>query len=123
MTFKSYLTIKYSLYSIFVFDKKKMLKFTSSIFFTILFMAFISAPSIILLTDNSEDVSIFYSLSEEEEKGHETLKNIEVFNSELSNSEFIFASQLKSKVIGYSYKTYPKPHLNLISPPPEVHIL
>ena len=64
-------------------------------------MGFIIAPSIIVAFDNSIDISIIYSLNEEEEKGSETHKNIVVVFS----------------------KKYPKPHLNLISPPPEVHIL
>ena len=100
-----------------------MFKIIVSSFFLILFTALISAPTIINMVDDSVDISIFYSLSEEEEKGHQTIKNVEVLNSDYFNSDFFFFFQLKSKTIGYSYKTYPKPHLNLISPPPEVHIL
>jgi hypothetical protein len=88
-----------------------------------LFLAFISAPTIIHVLDDSQDVSIFYSFSEEEEKGHETFKNIEFLSSEFNNGDIIFSAPLKSNTTGYHYKTYPKPHLNLISPPPEFYIL
>lgn len=108
---------------IFALHKAKMIRKTASFFFTILFLALISAPTIIHAIDDSADISLFYSLSEEEEKGHETLKNIEVISSEINYNELFFASNIKSNAIGYHYRTYPKPHLNLISPPPEYHIL
>lgn len=75
------------------------------------------------MVDNSIDISIFYSLSEEEEKGHQTIKNVEIIPSDFNHADLLFASKLKSNTTGYKYKTYPKPHLNLISPPPETHIL
>ncbi len=100
-----------------------MSKLIVSSFFLLLFTAFISAPTIILLVDDSLDTSVFYSLSEEEEKGHETIKNIAVTSSDFNHSYFQFASKLNTNTIGYHYKQYPKPHLNLISPPPEHHIL
>ncbi len=75
------------------------------------------------MMDDSTDTSIFYSLSEEEEKGHETIKNIQPFVSNHNQLDLIFASRLKLDNTGYHFKKYPKPHLNLIFPPPEPHIL
>lgn len=90
-------------------------KYKLAIFFTILFMALVAAPTIILSFDNSIDVSNFYSISEEEEHQHIKL----VFDNSNANSDgFIFSRKL-TYAIEYTFKTYPKPHLNLISPPPE----
>lgn len=100
-----------------------MFKTLVSSLFLILFLAFISAPTIIHTIDDTIDISFFYSLSEEEERGHQTVKNFEIITSDFNQSDLIFASKSKSNTIGYQYKTYPKPHLNLVSPPPERHIL
>ena len=86
-----------------------------SIFFTILFMALITAPSIIVTIDDSVDVSVFYSLSEEEEEN----KNLKLtFLLENLDDSFL-ESTINFNYLGYHFKNYPKPHLNLISPPPE----
>ena len=100
-----------------------MPKIIVSSFFLLLFTALITAPTIILMVDDSVDISMFYSLSEEEEKGHETIKNFQVASSDFNQSDLLFDSKLNSNTIGYQFKKYPKPHLNLISPPPERHIL
>jgi len=46
-----------------------MYKKTIAFFFTVLFMALIMAPTVILVLDESIDTSIFYSITEEEENG------------------------------------------------------
>ena len=94
-----------------------------SIFLSSLFLLFLTAPTIILIIDDSADVSIFYSSSEEEEKGSEKNKEIELLFFDLNNSDLDFASSEVENNLGYYFKNYPKPHLNLISPPPEFHIL
>ncbi|WGD35948.1 hypothetical protein [Olleya sp. YS] len=95
-----------------------MYKKPISIFFTILFLGIITAPSIIIAMDDSVDISVFYSLSEEEEE----IKNIKLISSfedlECDFSEF----SNYDLYLGYYYKTYPKPHLNIISPPPEHYL-
>jgi hypothetical protein len=100
-----------------------MSKIIVSSFFLLLFTALIAAPTIILVVDDSVDISMFYSLSEEEEKGYETIKSVQVAPSDFNQLDLIFASKLRSDTIGYQFKKYPKPHLNLISPPPERYIL
>jgi len=91
-----------------------MLKRNISIFFTILFMAIITTPSIIIVLDNSIDISVFYSLSEEEENN-----NFKIVFSE-TNDEFIPLSDLfKNNELGYFFKNYLNPHFNIISPPPD----
>ena len=90
-------------------------KYRAAVFFTILLMGLISAPTIILSIDDSVDVTCFYSISEEEENHAEKL----IFeNVNLDNASF-FEDQVTTEVIGYTFKNYPIPHLNLISPPPD----
>ena len=92
-----------------------ILKKNIALFFMILFMSMISSPTIIASIDNSFDTSIFFNLNEEEEK--ESVKVLlEVVSLDV---EDFFLDQTKTESDGYTYKTYPKPHLNLILPPPE----
>lgn len=97
-----------------------MLKQFISIFFITLFMASTTSPSIILLIDDSIDVSFFYDLSEEEEeKGNKKNKEFEIIITSIpSFCGDYFASENKEN-LAYHFKNYPKPHLNLIYPPPE----
>lgn len=90
-------------------------KFKLAIFFTVIFMALVAAPTIILSFDNTVDVSSFYGISEEEE--HQPVKL--VFDSSNEDSNAFLFSRKSTYSIGYPFKTYSKPHLNLISPPPE----
>jgi hypothetical protein len=92
-----------------------MLKKTISIFFTVVFLGLISAPSIIVVIDDSIDISILYSLSEEEEEN----KNLEVIVSENNENTKSLDYSLIFENARYHFKNYPKPHLNLISPPPD----
>ncbi|WP_250433452.1 hypothetical protein [Hanstruepera flava] len=94
-----------------------MSKKTIAILFSILFLAFITAPTIIIAVDDSVDVSIFYSVTEEE---NENLKLAFTDNNFESENISIAVVQENS---GYFFKNYQKPHLNLISPPPELSTL
>lgn len=97
-----------------------MIKKTIAIFFTALFMALITAPSVIIALDDSFDTSIFYSINEEEE--HSKSKNL-VSPFSLQNHDGLSYFTLNPhRFFSYRFKNYPKPHLNLISPPPE-HII
>ncbi len=100
-----------------------MLRNTASIFFSVIFLLYVAAPTIIYIIDDSVDVSVFYTSSEEEEKGHEKNKDTEVLFLESIDNDFVFDSKKTNNNLGYYFKNYPKPHLNLISPPPESHIL
>jgi hypothetical protein len=94
-----------------------------SISFSIVFLVFLIAPTIIAMMDDSTDISIFYTSSEEEEKGIEKNKEVEVLFFEIENAQFDIAVLKSKNYLGYCFKTYPKPHLNLIFSPPEVNIL
>ena len=93
-----------------------MLKNTIAIFFSLLIVALISAPSIIIAFDDSVDISVFYSVTEEEETSKIKLPS----PTNLNDTDSLVACK-KVEDIVYFFKTYPKPHLNLISPPPEFY--
>jgi len=94
-----------------------------SICLLVLFLVFLVVPTVITLVDDSADVSMFYAASEEEEKGSEKDKEVEVLFLELHNNELDDDASNEDSNLGYYFKQYPKPHLNLILPPPELHIL
>lgn len=94
-----------------------------SILLSVLFLLFLTAPTIILIIDDSADVSIFYASSEEEEKGSDKNKEVELLFFYLNSPDLDFASSEVENNLGYYFKNYLKPHLNLIFPPPEFHIL
>ncbi len=96
---------------------QKGTKYRTAVFFTILFMAIISAPTVITSFDDSLDMSCFFGIGEEEEES-ENLKLVLENNLDLSEDHFVIKT--KGNLIVYTFKTYPKPHLNLISPPPEL---
>jgi hypothetical protein len=100
-----------------------MLRNIGSIFLSLIFLAFLTAPTIISWVDNSVDISVFYSTSEEEEKGSEKTKTFEVVFNNSIGKDVYFSSTYSTNHHGYYCNNYPKPHLNLISPPPEFHIL
>ncbi|WP_406685194.1 hypothetical protein N1F78_05565 [Seonamhaeicola sp. MEBiC1930] len=91
-----------------------------SIFFCVIFTAFLTAPTIITLVDDSVDISVFYTSAEEEEKGHEKNKDTEKLFFEILSTETAFAFSNMDSELEYFYKKYSKPHLNLISPPPRL---
>ena len=95
---------------------EKRFKHIIAIFFTILFMAITSAPTIIASVDNTIDISSFYGLNEEEENEEfKLLINIDELNEGHPIKEFSDALN-----IGYRFKSYSKPHPNPILPPPEL---
>lgn len=101
-----------------------MYKTQIAIFFTFLFLAVITAPTIIVAIDDSINISLFYDFSDEEEKEKqkEKDKTLEIIISE--DSKNIDSIDFKNNSsLEYYYKKYTKPHLNLVLPPPERNIL
>ncbi|WP_289044600.1 hypothetical protein [uncultured Olleya sp.] len=78
-------------------------------------MGLITAPSIIVAIDDSVDMSEFYSLSEEEEEN----KNVSLIFIVQDLEDSLSEHSDDDNILEYFSKSYPKPHLNLISPPPE----
>lgn len=94
-----------------------------SIILSLFFLAFLMAPTVLRIVDDSIDVSAFYAAAEEEESGSEKTKTFEVLLNISTVNDFGYSAAKSNKNQGYYFKTYPKPHLNLFSPPPELHIL
>jgi len=105
-----------------VIKPTEMFKKTVSIFFTVLFLGIISVPSIIVVIDDSINISLVPSTSEEE-KGNEKHVDIEVFVSKGKANESYLALDSSENNLGYYNKKYPKPHLNFISPPPQFNCI
>ena len=102
----------------------KMSKKLITLFFSILFWGLISAPTIITVLDESIDVSMFYnSLEEEEENSIEIVKEIKLitYDSQLQLDINFFNNEKIN--VAYHIKSYSKPFINLVFPPPEQNIL
>ena len=85
-----------------------------------IFMSLIVAPSIIAAIDDSIDTSIVYSLTEEEE--HSKTKIVITLTSHHPETVSDFTLN-PYEFFSYQFKSYAKPHLNLLSPPPDQIIL
>ena len=96
-----------------------MSKKVISTFLYVAFLLFITTPTILLIVDDTTDVSMFFSASEEEEKGSEKDLDIELLFSFTENNYSLLVFTSTNKNMDYLHKNYPKPHLNIISPPPE----
>lgn len=90
-----------------------------SIFFSILFLLFITAPTVVTLVDNSIDITFIYSTSEEEQENHSTDKNVKLFVAQFKTTDIEFTAFKEAKHLMHCSKTYAKPYLNLVFPPPE----
>ena len=95
-----------------------MHKNTIAIFFSLLFIVVISVPSIVVVLDDSIDVSMYYSTSEEE-KGSEETKEQELLFFSLNTSELNFSSTKPERNIEYFFNNYSKAYTNIILPPPD----
>lgn len=97
-----------------------MVKKVIALFYIVLFMGLIIAPTIIIIIDDSIDTSIFYSLAEEEEEESSGKLKKELSPFSIQCNDLTKNLGLKNfEYFGYYFKNYPKPHLNLISPPPD----
>ena len=90
-----------------------------SIFFLFAFMVFLSTPTIIAMVDDSVDISLFFSMAEEEENGHPKSKNVKDIILENQDQEGFISLAEEAIHLSYYVKNYSKPYLNLISPPPK----
>ncbi len=97
-----------------------MFKRAIAICFTTIFMTLIMAPSVIVVLDDTIDTSVFYAMAEEEESG-KCKSLVSPFSMQTHDG---LAHYLINNTPCYTYrfKSYPKPHLNLVYPPPEFNI-
>ena len=93
------------------------------IFFLTLFTTTIVTPTIIVMIDDSIDVSMFYNITEEEEKKEmENDGKKELIFSNYINPDCLFKTSLTTLAHSYSFKNYASPYLNIIFPPPETQL-
>ena len=86
-------------------------------------MTFNVVPSVLSMIDKDLEISVYLDANEEESKSFETDKTLELIVDNFNNSSDSFEEISSSMPISYRFKTYAKAHLNLVSPPPELHIL
>jgi len=96
-----------------------MFKTITSFFFSLIFIAFMAAPTIAFLADTNVDICLVNDINEEE-KGNENFKDIEILFSDSNSSKDSFLDLKNENLLEYYFKKYSKPHLNLISPPPDL---
>lgn len=88
-------------------------------FFLFIFTVFIAAPTVISIVEQTYDVSIFFSVTEEENKVNETVKLFEVKLNDADKFHFAFLDFEKEKTYASYLKTYAASTIECISPPPE----
>ena len=88
-------------------------------FFLFIFTLFIAAPTVISVVEKSYDVSIFFSVTEEENKVNETVKVFELKLNDSDKFHFAFLDFEKEKTYASYLKTYAASTIECISPPPE----
>ena len=100
-----------------------MLKTLITLSFILLFVTTIALPTIVIIIDDTADISLFNDFSEEEEeKGSEKNNELELFHFELEQEEqIVFSRKIKTEV-SYRFKAYSNPHLSFNSPPPDFTI-
>lgn len=97
------------------------LKVKIVIFFSLLFLNLIIAPTIISLVDNAQEIAFFIDINEDEEnKGEESTKNLEIKNQ---TSEGIYTLSLakfhNQRQIDFYPKKYTSLYFSIKTPPPE----
>jgi hypothetical protein len=95
-----------------------MYKNKIAVFFSILFLTFIIAPTVISLVDSSVDISFIYSNSEEE-SSNKQVEKVKIILSPFNINNLVFSSTIKVSALAHTNKNYTKPYLNLVFPPPE----
>ena len=96
------------------------MKVKIALFFTILFVGLISAPTIIALIDENQDISLFLNLSEEEEESSvkEGFKELKIPPTS-SDLTIFFTKIQKRENVRFTSKSYISFHPKILTPPPE----
>ncbi|AXG75052.1 hypothetical protein DVK85_12760 [Flavobacterium arcticum] len=83
----------------------------------LMFISFLATPTIVSLLDDNTDVSICYSLNEEEI--HKEIKEIKAGPSEFSFC-FLGAIKKSSKITSNNLRRHKRVFGDVLSPPPDV---
>ncbi|WBX73506.1 hypothetical protein PG913_11815 [Tenacibaculum pacificus] len=98
------------------------MKVKIALFFSILFMSLIVAPTIITLIDDNQDISYFFDLTEEEENNtKEGLKELKIYSN--IDVNIFFKKIKKRKNVIFNSKNYTSLYLKISTPPPELPTL
>jgi len=85
----------------------------------VLFIAFLSAPTIVTLIEKSTDVSLFYSFTEEEI--HKDLKEVKVDFKQQFDYPFLDSKiKLNSEIVSENLSHHDNVTSTIFSPPPEL---
>ena len=96
-----------------------------SLFFTLLFSLLLITPTVISLVDDSQDLAFFLDMNEEEEnKGKEAAKDLEIKIYSSENFETLFLNGIqKKKNVRFQSKNYTSEYQKNTTPPPEFWLL
>lgn len=99
-----------------------MYKSRVSIILSIVFVLFLSAPTVIMALDISADTSVFFSITEEENESSTVAKHIQAHIS--PNHKFPFDVEFGSQKASNFYLVCNRSSLSLqtFSPPPEQQV-
>lgn len=90
-------------------------------FFTLLFSILLITPVVTSLVDDSQDIAFFFDINEEEEnKGKEVPKDLEIktYPTEYFGS-FLLNGIQKKKNVRFKFKKYTSEYPKNTTPPPE----
>ena len=100
----------------------RLIQIRIALFFTLLFSSIIITPGIICLVDDNQDITFFLDMNEEEEnKGKESEKNLELkidFSEEFS--DYILSGIQKKRNIIFKSKNYTSEYSKITTPPPQL---
>ena len=83
------------------------------------FGSFIASPTIISMVEKNFDISILFSIGEEENNQNETLKTFDLKLPEINTTLSLFCSFCKSSLFDFYSKKYASISKENSSPPPE----
>jgi len=96
-----------------------MKKTILAIVFSIIFVSFTLVPSILSIVDDTYNISLLISSSEEEEKkGEEKIKDLKIKALSREKAEYVTFSKL-ARLLSTHSENYSSLFKELISPPPE----
>ena len=97
------------------------MKVKIALFFVLVFSVSLITPVVISLFDDAQDVAFFLDMNEEEEnKGKEASKNLEVKINTTEQFSSLFLNRIqKKKNVSFQSKTYTSEYPKNTTPPPE----
>lgn len=84
-----------------------------------IFISYAALPTFISLVDKEVDITFLIDLNEEESKEKENSKDLEIEVMEIKKPDLNFNLKKTSVLAGLYFSKYSRPHLNIVSPPPE----